>query len=84
MPMAARAPVVATDVGACREVLEGGRFGALVPPGDPDMLAQAIARLLEDKNQVEARAGAAQARAFSTFTIDAMASAYARCLRLAS
>lgn len=40
--MAVGIPIVATDVGACREVLDGGRCGALVPPGDPDALAEAL------------------------------------------
>lgn len=46
--MAARVPVIATDVPACREALGGGRAGVLVPPGDPDALAGAILRLLKD------------------------------------
>ena len=37
--MAARLPIVATDVGACREVLEAGRCGLLVPEQDPQAMA---------------------------------------------
>ncbi len=40
--MAAGLPVVATDVGGNREVVEHGRTGWLVPPRDPDALADAI------------------------------------------
>ena len=40
--LAAGVPVVASDVGACREVLENGRWGALVKQGDPQALADAI------------------------------------------
>jgi glycosyltransferase involved in cell wall biosynthesis len=43
----ARLPVVATAVGQCADVLEHGRAGVLVPPGDSRALAAAIARLLE-------------------------------------
>jgi glycosyltransferase involved in cell wall biosynthesis len=34
--------IVATDVGGNREALEGGRFGTMVPPRQPDVLATAI------------------------------------------
>ncbi len=39
-------PVVATDHGGAREILRGGETGWLVPPGDPDALARAIAGAL--------------------------------------
>ena len=39
-------PVVATDVGGVREALEG--FGVLVPPRNPQALADGIVQLLED------------------------------------
>ena len=40
--MAVGVPVVASDVGACREVLDGGRCGALVTPSDAEALADAL------------------------------------------
>lgn len=39
-------PTVATKVGECEEVLDGGRVGLLVPPSSPEPLAQAISSLL--------------------------------------
>lgn len=39
-------PAVATRVGQCDEVLDGGRVGALVEPGDSDALAEALLCLL--------------------------------------
>ncbi len=39
--MAAGVPIVATDVGACREVLDGGSLGVLVPEESPERLADA-------------------------------------------
>ena len=42
-------PVVSTECGAGpREILADGRFGPLVPPGDPRALADAMARTLAD------------------------------------
>lgn len=38
---------VSTDVGECREVLDGGAAGVLVAPGDPDGLAAALVSLLQ-------------------------------------
>jgi glycosyltransferase involved in cell wall biosynthesis len=45
--MAAGLPIVATDVPACREVLEEGERGILVPPGDAEAMAGALEGLLE-------------------------------------
>lgn len=44
-------PVVATSVGGMKEVIQDGVSGYLVPPQDQVGLAQAIARLLSDKER---------------------------------
>ncbi|MGC8875408.1 MAG: glycosyltransferase family 4 protein, partial [Chloroflexia bacterium] len=46
--MACGIPVVTGDVGDRREMLADGAAGLLVPPGDPDALAQGIVSLLLD------------------------------------
>jgi glycosyltransferase involved in cell wall biosynthesis len=73
--MAARLPVVATDVGGNGELLEGGR-GVLVPYGDPQALAGALDRIFTDP--VAAQAMGRRARAFieSELTLDGMQSAH--------
>ena len=39
-------PIVATNVPGCRDVVQDGINGLLVPPNDPDRLASALAKLL--------------------------------------
>jgi glycosyltransferase involved in cell wall biosynthesis len=42
--------VVATDIDGVREVIENGKTGILVPPRNPESLAHAVRRLLQDKD----------------------------------
>ncbi|HEX2192962.1 MAG TPA: glycosyltransferase [Acidimicrobiales bacterium] len=44
--MAARLPVVATEVGGVPELVEEGRTGFLVPPREPEALARAMAAVV--------------------------------------
>jgi glycosyltransferase involved in cell wall biosynthesis len=46
--MAAALPVVSTDVGGPAEVIDDGRTGVLVRPGDPHALATVLRRLADD------------------------------------
>lgn len=46
--MAARLPVIASDVGGCRELVVNGETGLLVPAKDPAALAQAMRTLWSD------------------------------------
>jgi len=82
---AAGVPVVATDVGACRHLIEGdsgidgdpalGRAGRVVPIADPEALAAAIVEVLEpDAWHAASRAG--MARVERHYTHDAMRDAY--------
>lgn len=43
---AAALPIVASDVGGNREVVQDGRSGHLTAPGDPEALSQAMLRLM--------------------------------------
>ena len=42
-------PVVATAVGGVIDIIEDGRTGLLVPPADPQAMAEAITRIMSDK-----------------------------------
>jgi glycosyltransferase involved in cell wall biosynthesis len=46
--MAQGTPVIASRVGGIPEIVEDGRTGLLVPPGAPEPLAEAIARIWDD------------------------------------
>jgi len=55
--LAAGLPIVTTDVPGCRETVLVGENGMLVPPRDPERLAEALARLIGDAD-MRARFGA--------------------------
>ena len=59
--MACGTPVVASAVGGILEVVEDGRTGLLVPPGNADALATALRRVLDDRD-LAARLGQAGRR----------------------
>ena len=61
--MAAGAPVLASDLGAFRAVLDGA--GALFPTGDADALARELATLLDQPERRAALAAAGRARALA-------------------
>jgi len=69
------APVVATDCeSGPREVLQGGRYGRLVPVGDPVALAEAILTTLEQPR------AAVPAEALERFTSGAAVNGYLKVL----
>jgi glycosyltransferase involved in cell wall biosynthesis len=71
-------PVVATAVGGIRDLVETGRNGVLVAPGDPEALAGALVRVLEDRQLAERLSrGALEAAEHLRWTPDR----YAKALR---
>ena len=80
---AAGVPVVATDVGACRQLVEGndaqdralGRSGRIVPMADPEALAAAVVEVLEPTAwHAASRAGMARVERY--YRLDTMRDAY--------
>jgi glycosyltransferase involved in cell wall biosynthesis len=81
--MACAKPVVATDVGAVRELVEDGVTGLVVPPSDDEALATAITRLLDDGRLREAIGSAARRRATERFGLQRLADLHLRAYELA-
>ena len=73
--MASGAPVVATTAGALPELVVDGITGVLVPPAEPQPLAEAIARLLPDPARCREMGRAGRERAVERFTWSACAAA---------
>lgn len=69
-------PIVATAVGEVPTVLDGGRAGVLVRPGDAAALVDALAALLSDPAQARRYGAAAAARASEAYTFSAMMDRY--------
>ena len=42
-------PVIASNVGGIPEIIENGKEGLLIPPADPEEIAKAIKKLIDDK-----------------------------------
>ena len=82
--MAAGVPIVASDVGACREVLDNGQSGYLVSPGDPVALADAIDAVCSDAPSAQERAAKARQKVLREFSIEEMAWRYAALLDVGS
>ena len=74
--MALGRPIVATDVPACREVLDDGRCGILVPPRDEHALARGLLELLTDREKARRLGDAAAARARACYDIAHCAAEY--------
>jgi glycosyltransferase involved in cell wall biosynthesis len=81
---AAGLPCLATDVGACRELLEGasdedralGASGAVVPIADPEATAREAVRLLSNPEQWQQAQKAGLERVQKFYTLESMFGAY--------
>lgn len=74
-------PSVATAVGGIPEVVESGKGGLLVAPGDADGLARGVEALILDKERRNALGRAGQRRARELFSVDAILPRYEELYR---
>lgn len=74
--MALGKPVVATDVGGNRELVIPGENGLLVPPGEPEALAQAVISLLDDTESARRMGERGRDKVLSQFSQERMVSDY--------
>ncbi|MFQ5569662.1 MAG: glycosyltransferase family 4 protein [Rhodothermales bacterium] len=70
--MLAGRPVVATHAGGVLEIIEDGKTGILVEPGDAHALARALNHLLSSPDEAHALAKAGQAAAQTRFSMQRM------------
>lgn len=74
--MAARLPVVATDVGGVALVVDAGVTGTLVPAGDPRAMAGALRAYVADESLRHSHGEAGHARVAAKFSLNAMVASY--------
>jgi sugar transferase (PEP-CTERM/EpsH1 system associated) len=74
--MATNLPAVGTRVGGVPEVIAEGTTGFIVPPRDPEALAQALARYVQDPNLAAAHGTAGRARVLTHYSMPAMVAGY--------
>lgn len=79
--MACRLPVIATKIGGVVDIVESGRNGILVPPGDVSALRDAILSLLSYPSERERLAVEAYRTIRENYYIEAVASRYADLYR---
>jgi glycosyltransferase involved in cell wall biosynthesis len=76
--MSAGLPVIATNVGGIPEVIRDGENGILVPSQDPDSLAGAICKVLDDSNYARELGKKARETIESKYSLTTVTEAYSR------
>jgi colanic acid/amylovoran biosynthesis glycosyltransferase len=69
--LAHRVPVIATDVAGIGEVIEAGVTGWLIPPNDPQALADAVLQVVRNREAALAMAARGRARVLTEFNPEA-------------
>lgn len=79
--MSARTPIITSDIPICREVLQGGDCGVLVPPGNASALGEAIQAVAGDGPLRSRLTDAAYERVTRVYGRNRMIEEYTRLLR---
>lgn len=68
--MASGLPIVATEVSGSKQVMNDGKTGLLVPPGDSHALAQALTKLISQPNFACEMANSARERIQESYSVE--------------
>ena len=74
--MAAGLPVIASEVGGLVDLIDHGRTGLLVPPGDADAFAAALHSLIADAARASALGRAARADVQQRYSFERMVASF--------
>ncbi|GAB4258710.1 MAG: glycosyltransferase family 4 protein [Deferrisoma sp.] len=69
--MSVGVPAVGTNIGGIPEIIEEGRTGYVVTPGDPEALARAVVRLLQDPERAREMGEAGRRKIEEEFSVEA-------------
>lgn len=67
-----RLPCIGTNICAIPEIIDNGRTGLIVEPGDSDALSDAMCTLLKDPEKMRSMGNKGYEKAISTFTWDSV------------
>ena len=79
--MALQIPIVATDAGGTTELVDDGIHGLIVPPRNPDALARAIEKTIDNREKTVGRVVAARKRVENELSFDSRMLALERVYR---
>lgn len=82
--MSMEKPIVATDVGGIPEQIDDGESGWLVPPENPDAIADAVLEAIQDTNEAVRRGANARKKAVEKFSLERTAERTLNVYRKAS
>ncbi len=74
--MSSSKPVVATDVGGNKYLVQEGETGYMVPPKQPKLLAIALLKLIQNQVQARNMGSAGRQRYLQKFTVAQMVGKY--------
>jgi glycosyltransferase involved in cell wall biosynthesis len=74
--MATGLPCIGTSVGGIPSVLDEGKFGLIIEPGNVDSLSKALERLIKDRNFRRNLGDSARSHVISNFDMTSMIDAY--------
>lgn len=74
-------PLITTDAPGCRDVVDGGEVGWMVPVGDIPALAKALTEWAQDEGKRERLAEAARRRATAEYGLDQVTARYVAIYR---